>query len=761
MAELNRESRPEVVSNTNTLSKISIRDDNKMSDTVVTIKDTPSEIIIGEHSPTPIQIMTGQHSIDIDETLPVTPSTPVTPTGISISIIERWKSLTATPVKKGLLFFNGISIILAIAVIIYFVIAMRQLDNAYDDVLHTNEVQSLISDIRLTQTQRLALSTAYLVTGNSSYIPTIIGYNSTIYTKLDQLYEQTYDNNVQQQNIIRLYPYLEENARLANNISVIYKSDQAISLTTIALIPIHRNIIIILMEMNTIEQDLLKYRKASRDTTSNIIIIITPVAVSLVVLSLAIGLWFGIDSETRSIRRNNEKLRLLLDKAKEASEAKSAFLSNMSHEIRTPMNGVLTMVKILLESDLTFDQTDIAKTILFSAEHMMKLINDILFISKVESGKMEVKKERVKIQNLISPLTNIYGAKCRQKNIKFVCNLQQDIPPMIVIDHIKLAQVISNLLDNAIKFTDNGSIILDVLIKNNNLMIKISDTGIGIAQESIHSLFQPFSQINTGSTRRYEGTGLGLSICYQIIKSMGGDISVSSVKHIGSTFEFYIPVEIQSPSSNTRNNTLYNSAKSKTRILEIEPERKTNSPIRNMRISIERVPPFLNSPIKNINITPADTPIVLDAPFGNSSILLSNITKVPNSVKLNILVAEDNIINQKVIGRLLDKQKHSFELVGNGQLAMELYIKNPKKYDIILMDIHMPVMDGLTSTTLIREFEVQQNIPKIPIVGVTASAMVEEDMKCLRAGISDVIHKPVDSAELKEKIFHHCLAGKL
>lgn len=478
-----------------------------------------------------------------------------------------------------------------------------------------------------------------------------------------------------------------------------------------------------------------------------------PVCLSFVVITIVLGLIVGMDFESKAMNKRNRQLQMLLEKAKDASVAKSSFLANMSHEIRTPMNGVLTMIKLLIETSLNKDQTDIAETILFSAENMMRLLNDILFISKVESGKIEIKNDDISIRDLTSPLINIYKLKCDQKKLELQRVIDENVPEIVKTDYTKVSQVLSNLLDNAIKFTDQGSIRLHVSRINSRLYFRITDTGIGISANSLSHLFQPFSQVHTGNTRRYGGTGLGLSICAQIVKSMKGDIRVISKEGAGSTFEFYIPIHDPSPSNTSRDRAV-NLHDESNIVIDMESI-KYNSPLvlptritdmkNHEKKSSSRASPNIDSP-------PVSHPTSSMQPTSTSSIASSKF--------INVMVAEDNMINQKVMKRLLDKAKCRSVFFDNGKEAVEAYQKDPKHFDIILMDVHMPVLSGIDATSQIREEEFSKNLTAIPIVGVTASAMPEENKNCIDSGMTDVIHKPVSYTELCDKINKYVKVNK-
>ncbi len=641
---------------------------------------------------------------------------------------DQWNNLTSTPVKKFLLAFNGISIIVAIAVMIYFIIALEKLNNSFDNVIETGAIKLSIVTLRLFFSSSSTTSGLYLLTRNETYYNLSVTSAQRGFNEYNKLSGLVADNFEETQKIQLMRPILNNiTGTYLRDVRSIQNADNVTNLVS-RVTGINIQLTRLLTEMNTIQDAILRDRIDIRDRNIKSLIIIIPFCITFVIISITLGLCLGIGSDSRSIMKVNKKLNVLLEKSKEASNSKSVFLSNMSHEIRTPMNGVLTMIKLLLDTNLDNDQRDISNTILFSSENMMKLLNDILLISKVESGKIDIKRETINVRDLVSPIMNIYKSKCNQKNINFYDIIDdQNNPLIIIIDGSKLIQVLSNLLDNAIKFTDNGSVTLKIYPGNGKLYFQIIDTGIGINKNSINKLFQPFTQVHTSNNCRYGGTGLGLSISRQILESMDGNIIVRSVEGKGSIFEFNLPMKIPSP------------------IVSPNPLHPNE-----LRIDINCMDH------ENIPLTsPPFVPLTLPAHFPSTS-SISEIFPTPidmsASRNLNILVVEDNIINQKVITRLLSKQKHSFIMVSNGKEALETYLSNKKDFfNIILMDVHMPIMDGLTATSLIRTSEYYS----IPVIGVTASAMPEEDRKCLESGMNDIIHKPLNYKELQYKLMKY------
>ncbi len=378
-------------------------------------------------------------------------------------------------------------------------------------------------------------------------------------------------------------------------------------------------------------------------------------------------------------------------KAEQAATAKANFLSNMSHEIRTPMNGVIGLVNILLEEDPTPEQHEHLSTLRFSAENLLAIINDILDYSKIESGKLSLESTDFDLKQTIQRIYKSFQTQARQKMLQFRLNLDNSIPDSLKGDRVRLTQILTNLVGNAIKFTSKGYVtieteLLDANAADATVRIAVSDSGIGIPPEKQEAIFESFVQADDNTTRSFGGTGLGLAISKRLLELKGSRLELESEVGKGSTFIF------------------------------------------TLQLPLGTTPP-LSSPEKS-----------------------KSIRSYSFDEDWRILLVDDNLLNLKVATRFLNYWNLEFDTALNGEEAIDLL--NQKDYHLVLMDLQMPVMDGFTTVETIRSWP-DPKYHVLPIIALSASAMAELREKALKCGMNDFLLKPYRPLELYQTLERH------
>lgn len=395
----------------------------------------------------------------------------------------------------------------------------------------------------------------------------------------------------------------------------------------------------------------------------------------------------GIARDVSKLKEAEQELRIAKDKAEQASLVKSQFLSVMSHEIRTPMNAVIGLSHFLMEENPRPDQLENLKTLQFSAENLMALINDILDYNKIDSGKVELERISFDLRNVVHRIVHSHSFQANEKSLRLSCEIDEAIPENLIGDPLRLGQVINNLVSNAVKFTEKGFVRISLLrenVKNGKTEIKFrfEDSGIGIPDSKKKSIFEAFTQASSSTTRKYGGTGLGLAIVKRLVELYGGEIKLTDRPGGGSVFEFLIPFEHV-----------------------VQPKEETENSISSASKSLE---------------------------------------------KASILVAEDNVVNQILIRKFLTKwNAGQLFIAGDGKEALEIFAQH--SFDLVLLDLQMPELDGFEVATSIRKNK-DHTKSQVPILALTAASYNEVKDELNQAGFDDFVPKPFSPEVLYEKI---------
>ena len=511
-----------------------------------------------------------------------------------------------------------------------------------------------------------------------------------------------------------------------------------------------------------------------------------------------IACFVAVFDDVTETKQREAELRVATELAQAGDRAKGHFLATMSHEVRTPLNGIVGFTGLLLETPLTAEQSEYVQTIRMSTEALIQLTGDILDFARIESGKLKLDPAPCDPRDCVEDTLELFAAKAAEKGLALLHRVEPEVPAAILTDGGRLRQVLVNLIGNAVKFTDHGEVTVTMARAACTLVVTVRDTGIGIPAEHHTKLFRAFSQIDESTTRRYGGTGLGLAICHNLVGLMGGTIRVDSAPGQGSTFTFSIraevvvaappvhdlrgaPIALAAPPGALRREFVALVRAWRGRVLETDAADQL--PGGSWQVAVVDVTAALVErlaawselprgwvPEKMIGLVPISLTnerrttlrrhfrLLVNKPIRHEAFyaLLAGIQQPgpapaapATQYGLRVLVVEDNAVNQRLIKRVLENLGCSPTLVENGREALEVLTKHPRNFDLMLLDMHMPELDGIATIRAVRAGEAGPGTQGIWTIALSADARDEQRKQAMAAGLNDYLTKPLNLGELE------------